>query len=69
MTVDEIKWIDFVLRGLYLNNSFDVPSNHEQILEFVINDIKETADPVDWNNEDIRIAFRRFIESKANNLD
>jgi hypothetical protein len=39
------------------------PSNYEDIVQFCYEDVCETADPIDWNNDDVLIAFRRFIES------
>jgi hypothetical protein len=40
----------------------DKPANHEEIADFLANDVKETAHPVHWNSGDISIAFRRFLE-------
>lgn len=61
--------LEFVVRGfllqLYMNMGIGRPSNHEDIVEFVVNDIIETADLTSWNDDDVRIGFRRFIEKKA----
>lgn len=40
------------------------PENHSKIKKFIINDLKETADPKEWTDGDIGIAFRRFLETK-----
>ena len=42
----------------------DVPDNFEEIVQFIYEDVCETADPVDWNDDDVRIGFRRWIENR-----
>lgn len=42
----------------------DIPSNFESIVQFIFEDVCETADPDNWHDGDIAIAFRRWIESK-----
>ena len=59
--------IDNFLRQIYLQIGMDAPSNHDEILEFVVEDVKETADPEDWHDGDVTIAFRRWIESQSEN--
>lgn len=44
--------------------NIDMPSNFDDILEFVYNDVCETADENNWHDGDVAIAFRRWIESK-----
>jgi hypothetical protein len=44
--------------------NIDIPSNFDEILEFVVNDVEETADKKNWHDGDVAIAFRRWIESK-----
>jgi hypothetical protein len=58
--------IESMLLDLYMSIGMDRPSNHEDIREFVIDDVNETADPEDWHSGDVAIAFRRWIESKGN---
>ena len=41
----------------------DKPANYDEMVEFIFNDVKETASD-EWTSEDIIIAFRRFIEKK-----
>jgi hypothetical protein len=42
----------------------DIPNNFEEIVQDIYEDVCETADPDTWNDDDIIIAFRRWIESK-----
>jgi hypothetical protein len=53
------------LLAIYRNIGIDVPSNHDEILKYVIDDVEETADKNDWHNGDVAIAFRRFLETKT----
>jgi hypothetical protein len=43
----------------------DIPSNYEDIVQDCFEDIHETADPVNWSNGDVSIAFRRWIEKQS----
>jgi hypothetical protein len=52
----------FLLAILYPSMGIDRPSNHDEILDMVYLDVLESADPESWNDDDIRIAFRRFLE-------
>lgn len=54
--------IDFLLRMMYMDAGIGVPSNHEQACKFVYNDVIETSDR--QTSEDIKIAYRRWIESR-----
>lgn len=47
----------------------DKPDNHDSIVKFIVEDVKETADSVDWHSGDVDIAFRRWIESQIKDLD
>jgi len=59
------KFIEKYLLGTtYPAIGIDRPENHEDIIDFIENDVKETADPKDWHSGDVDIAFRRFLESK-----
>jgi hypothetical protein len=42
----------------------DVPNNYEDIVQFIYEDVCETADEENWHNGDIVIGFRRWIEEK-----
>ena len=52
-----------LLGEIYPAIGIDKPSNHDDIVEFIVNDVEVTADQVDWHSGDISIGFRRFIES------
>ncbi|MFK5892874.1 MAG: hypothetical protein QM504_06610 [Pseudomonadota bacterium] len=56
--------IDRDLRGIYSHIGCDAPENHEQILEFCLDDVVETAEPDSWHSGDVAIAFRRYLESE-----
>ena len=57
--------VDQHLTGtIYPAIGIDKPENHEKIVDFIVEDIKETADPDNWHSGDIEIGFRRFLESK-----
>lgn len=43
----------------------DVPSNFEDIVQFIYEDVCETADPENWSSGDVVIGFRRWIESQS----
>lgn len=43
----------------------DTPSNFEAIVQFIYEDVCETADPENWNSDDVTIGFRRWIESQT----
>ena len=42
----------------------NIPSNYEDIVQYVYEDILDTADVDNWNHSDVVIGFRRYIESK-----
>ena len=60
----EIDNLEFNLRWIYGAIGIDVPDNHDEILSFVIADIEDTVGE-SYSTEDIRIAFRRFLETKT----
>jgi hypothetical protein len=61
-----VKWIEVtsMLIDMFDRINIDMPSNFDDILEFVYNDVCETADENNWHDGDVAIAFRRWIESK-----
>lgn len=59
--------IQCMLTEIYINIGIDQPSNNDEILDFVVDDVNETADANDWHSGDVAIAFRRWIESKSEN--
>ncbi len=42
----------------------NMPDNFEDIVQFIYEDVCETADVDNWNDSDVIIGFRRWIESK-----
>ncbi|MCK9543601.1 MAG: hypothetical protein M0R03_16405 [Novosphingobium sp.] len=57
--------VEAILIGIYGAIGMDRPTNHEEILDFIANDVAETADPVEWHSGDVGIAFRRWIEKQS----
>lgn len=62
MNLSSRDYVEILLNEIYKKIGIDTPSNHEEILDFIVTDIKETADPKTWMSEHITIAFRRFLE-------
>ena len=58
--------IEFNLYHMFQCIGMDRPDNYQELVDFVYDDVCETADPDDWNDSDISIAFRRFIERGSN---
>lgn len=56
--------IEGMLLEIYSNIGCDRPDNHDSILDYVINDVLETADLEDWHSGDVSIAFRRWVEEQ-----
>ena len=59
---DNIRMI--LLNMLYLFY-MDIPSNIDEIVDYIHKDINETTDPENWSNGDVVIGFRHWIESKS----
>lgn len=64
--MDPIKkdFIESTLKEIYRTIGIDQPSNHDSILEFIIEDVESAADE-DFHDGDIAIAFRRYLEKDA----
>jgi hypothetical protein len=60
---NNLKEIEIELIKLFTRIGIDRPDNFDNILDFVVSDVEETASPVDWSDADVAIAFRRRIES------
>ena len=60
------KEVEFFLGRIFDRICIDRPSNFDDILEFVFDDVNETADAENWHDGDVAIAFRRWIEEQAN---
>ena len=53
-----------MLFTIFQRIQIDTPNNFDEILNFVVDDVDETAHKFHWNDGDVAIAFRRYIESK-----
>lgn len=56
--------IEKILIRLWSNIPMDIPDNYKKIVTYVYKDVCETADPENWNDSDVIIGFRRWIESR-----
>lgn len=60
-----IDEIENEVYAIYQKIGIDKPLNHDEIVEFITNDVLECAFIDEWTSEDVLIAFRRFIENKS----
>ena len=58
---DEIEKIFITLITLI---GMDIPNNYEDIVQFIYEDVCETADEENWHSGDVSIGFRRWIEAQ-----
>ena len=65
-TVEKKDEIESVLIGMWASIGMAIPDNYEDIVQDCYEDVCQTADPINWSNGDVAIAFRRWIESKSN---
>ena len=40
----------------------DKPSTFDDIVDFIVGDIQDSADTIGWHTGDIEIGFRRYLE-------
>ena len=59
------KEVEFILMLKLSAIGMDRPSNFEDILSYVFDDVNETADSENWHDGDVAIAFRRWIEEQS----
>ena len=59
--------IEKIFIKLITKIGMDTPSNFDDIVQFIYEDVCETADEDNWHDGDIVIGFRRWIESNHNN--
>ncbi len=64
-TVEKKDEIERIFINLITKIGMDMPSNFEDIVQFIYEDVCETADEVNWHDGDIAIGFRRWIESNV----
>ena len=62
--MDKKNVIALMLIDIFDKINIVTPSNFDEILEFVIEDVDASADKDNWHDGDVSIAFRRWIESK-----
>ena len=64
-SVEKKDSIEFKLIEMWKNMGMDIPENYEDIVQFCYEDVCETAHPMNWNDSDVTIAFRRWIEAQS----
>ena len=64
-TVEKKDEIEKRFINLITKIGMDIPSNFEDIVQFIYEDVCETADEKNWHDGDIAIGFRRWIEKNT----
>ena len=64
-TVEKKDGIEKIFINIITKIGMDIPSNFEEIVHFIYEDVCETADKENWHDGDIIIGFRRWIESNV----
>jgi len=69
-TIKEIRTEveNLLVTTIYCVIGMDRPSNHDEIVDFIAQDILETADPNEWHSGDVAIGFRRWIEAQVDEV-
>lgn len=67
-SVEKKNEIKRILISMWTSLAMDIPDNYEEIVQFVYEDVCETADPEAWSTGDVAIGFRRWIEAQINPL-
>lgn len=62
-SIEKKDAIEKILISIWASIGMDIPTNYENIVQFVYEDVCDTADPENWNDSDVVIGFRRWIES------
>lgn len=57
--------IEKIFINIITNIGIDLPENWEDIVQFIYEDVMETADIENWTSDDVRIGFRRWIENNG----
>lgn len=63
--LEKKKEITGMLINIFVRIGVQTPLNFDDIVEFVFNDVCETADPTEWHDGDVSIAFKRWIEAQG----
>tara|TARA_R110000822_G_scaffold301415_1_gene425238 strand:+ start:578 stop:805 length:228 start_codon:yes stop_codon:yes gene_type:complete len=66
-TVEKKDEIEKNFINLITKIGIDIPSNFEEIVQFIYEDVCETADEENWHDGDVAIGFRRWIETMSPN--
>lgn len=56
--------IERIFLNLIARMEMDIPENYEDIVQYIYEEVLETADPIHWSVGDVVIGFRRWIEDK-----
>ena len=56
--------IEYVFITLIARMGMEIPENYKDIVQYIYEDVLETADPINWSVDDVVIGFRRWIEDK-----
>jgi len=64
-TVEKKDEIERILISMWASIAMDIPENYEDIVQDCYEDVCETADPENWSDGDVAIAFRRWIENQS----
>ncbi|MBC8428116.1 MAG: hypothetical protein H8D94_01445 [Candidatus Pelagibacter sp.] len=62
-SVEKKDDVERILINMWTKINMDIPNNYEDIVQYCYEDVCETADPHNWSDGDVVIAFRRWIES------
>jgi hypothetical protein len=55
------KFLNDVVMDIYNRIGIDKPTNHDDIVKFITEDVEAAADE-DFTSADVEIGFRRFLE-------
>lgn len=50
------------LKRLWVTIGCDPPRVHGNILEYMVEDVMDTSDPIEYHDGDFQIAYRRYLE-------
>ena len=64
-TVEKKDEIERILIAKWAAVGMGIPDNYEDIVQDCYEDVCETADPVNWSEGDVSIAFRRWIQKQT----
>jgi hypothetical protein len=60
----KLKEIELCLLALFALLNMDKPMNFDQIVDYIFNDMAESADGENWSDGDVVTGFRRWIEGQ-----